>query len=193
MRYQEIGNSNRILLTSADVAEMLTIKPQSAVVLCNRYVKSGLMIRMKRDLYVLKERWRFFNSAELFLVANRLQVPSYVSCTTALSYYRVTTQVQQAYVESVGVKQNEYDIEGTIFRYFKIKTELFFGFTRQDGIFIASAEKALWDAAYLQSLGRYSLDAAALDLTKISKPALDDIASRFPRQTISLMEKLWRG
>ena len=193
MRYQQIADSKYTFFASADVAERLAIKPQSAVVFCNRYVKSGLMIRMKRDLYVLTEKWRYLKPVDFFLAANRLQVPSYLSLTTALSFYRITTQVQQVYFESIAVKQNQYDIQGTIFRYFKVKKDLYFGFVRQDGIFIATPEKALWDAVYLQSLGRYTLDVAALDLKKIKKATLDDMTSRFPRQAVGLMEKLWKA
>ncbi|MCK9362903.1 MAG: hypothetical protein M0P74_04820 [Syntrophales bacterium] len=193
MRYQQIADSKYTFFASADVAERLAIKPQSAVVLCNRYVKSGLMIRMKRDLYVLTEKWRYLKPVDFFLAANRLQVPSYLSLTTALSFYRITTQVQQAYFELIALKQNQYDIQGTIFRYFKIKKDLYFGFVRQDGIFIATPEKALWDAVYLQSLGRYALDVAALDLNKIKKAILDDMASSFPEQAVGLMEKLWKA
>lgn len=192
MRYPQIVNSDRLFFTSSDVAESLGIRQESAVVLCNRYVKAGLMIRMKRDLYILKERWRYLKPAEILLIANRLQIPSCLSLTTALSFHRATTQIQPLYVESVAAKQGEYDVQGTLFRYFKIKQELFFGFDRRDGLFVASAEKALWDAVYLQSLGRYSLDAAALDLTKINKDDLDGMSFRFPDRTVRLMEKLWK-
>lgn len=192
MRYQQIADSKHTFFASADVAERLAVKPQSAVVLCNRYVKSGLMIRMKRDLYVLTEKWLHLQAADFYHAANRMQVPSYVSLTTALSFHRVTTQVHQAWLESIAVKQNLYDVQGTVFRYFKVKKSLYFGFVRQDGIFIATPEKALWDAVYLQSLGRYALDAAALDLNKIKKSILDDMAPSFPERAVELMEKLWK-
>lgn len=193
MRYQELVDSGNTFITSADVAARLGIKPQSAVVFCNRYVKSRLLIRLKRDLYVLAEKWRNFNSSDFFAVANRLQVPSYLSLTTALAFYQITTQVQQNYFEAIALKQNEYDIEGAVFRYFKIQQNLYFGFARKDGVFVASPEKSLWDAVYLQSLGRYNLDAAALDLKRIDKPALDGMASRFPKRAVALMEKLWKA
>jgi hypothetical protein len=147
---------------------------------------------MKRDLYVLTEKWRHLQAADFYRAANRMQVPSYVSLTTALSFHRATTQVQQAWLESIAVKQNLYDVQGTAFRYFKVKKSLYFGFVRQDGFFMATPEKALWDAVYLQSLGRYALDAAALDLNKIKKAILDDMAPSFPERAVELMEKLWK-
>ena len=193
MKYAEILDIKKPFFASADVAERLKIKPQSAVVLCNRYVKMNLLIRLKRDLYMLAVKWPYLNSSDFFLIANRLQVPSYLSLTTALSFYQVTTQAQQAYFESISLKQNEYNVQGTIFRYFKVKRDLYFGLVRREGIFIAAPEKALWDAVYLQSLGRYSLDVAALDLKKVNKVTVESLAGRFPERTRICMEKLWKA
>ena len=105
----------------------------------------------------------------------------------------MTTQAQQAYFESISLKQNEYNVQGTIFRYFKVKRDLYFGLVRREGIFIAAPEKALWDAVYLQSLGRYSLDVAALDLKKVNKATVESMAGRFPERTRICMEKLWKA
>ncbi|MEW6328221.1 MAG: type IV toxin-antitoxin system AbiEi family antitoxin domain-containing protein [Thermodesulfobacteriota bacterium] len=193
MKYAELLDIKKTFFSSADVAESLEIKPQSAVVLCNRYVKSGLLIRLKRDLYMFAAKWPYLNSADFFRIANRLQVPSYLSLTTALSFYEMTTQVQQAYFESISLKQNEYNVQGVIFRYFKVKPVLYFGFVRREGIFIATPEKALWDAVYLQSLGRYSLDVAALDLKKINKATVEGLAERFPERARRYMENLWKA
>ncbi|MBU2621842.1 MAG: hypothetical protein KKD92_05945 [Proteobacteria bacterium] len=192
MKYAELVDIKKAFFTSADVAESLKIKPQSAVVLCNRYVKANLLIRLKRDLYIPAAKWHYLNSADFFLIAGRLQVPSYLSLTTALSFYQMTTQVQQAYFESISLKQNEYNVRGTIFRYFKVKHDLYFGLVRKEGIFIATPEKALWDAVYLQSLGRYSLDVAALDLKKINKAILESLSPRFPGKARKYMENLWK-
>jgi predicted transcriptional regulator of viral defense system len=41
--------------TSQDVAEIVGIKHASAAVLSTRYVKKGLFIRLKKDLYVIKD------------------------------------------------------------------------------------------------------------------------------------------
>lgn len=193
MKYAELLEIKKTIFTSADVAEALGIKPQSASVLCNRYVKSGLLIRLKRDLYTFAERWASLGTQDFFLISNRLQVPSYISLTTALSYYGLTTQVQQAYFESISFKQNLYSVKGVSFRYFKIKPNLYFGFLRKDGLFLAAPEKALLDALYLQSFGRYNLDMAALELDKIDKSIVYDLGVHFPEKAKKLVEKLWRG
>jgi hypothetical protein len=76
---------------------------------------------MKKNLYLRREVWNAAGKEEKFLLANLGQVPSYVSLTTALDYYEITTQVTRDYFESVAVKRtNEILLNGTVFRYTKI-------------------------------------------------------------------------
>ena len=97
MKYSELKSlETRLYFTSQHVADVLGIKPSSAIVLCTRYVKKGLFIRLKKDFYVMKERWQRNSSSEFFQIANILQVPSYISLMTALSFYEITTQVQSS-------------------------------------------------------------------------------------------------
>ena len=61
------------------------------------------------------------NSQEdFFKISNILQVPSYISLMTALSYYEITTQVQREVIESVCVKRTlKKTIENTEFNFSK--------------------------------------------------------------------------
>ena len=79
------------------MADILGIKPTSAIVLCARYVRKGLFLRLKKDLYVLKEKWHESSSSDYYRISNILQVPSYISLMTALSFYEVNTQVQRGF------------------------------------------------------------------------------------------------
>jgi predicted transcriptional regulator of viral defense system len=140
----------RLYFTSQDVADVLGIKPSSATVLCARYVKKGLFIRLKKDFYVMKERWQRNSPSEFFQIANILQVPSYVSLMTALSFYEVTTQIRRKFFESVCIKRTaKYEIDGSLFNFYKLKRELYFDFIKQGDFFIATKEKALLDAIIL--------------------------------------------
>jgi len=57
VKYLELRSlESRLYFTSQDVADILGIKPFSANVICSRYVKKGLLIRLKKDFYVMKER-----------------------------------------------------------------------------------------------------------------------------------------
>ncbi len=163
------------------LARTLDLPLPSAKVLASRYVKAGVLIRVKRDLYVLAEQWPYFSLQDQFRLANLIQSPSYISLLTALAYYEISTQIQQEFIESVALKRTrQFNVNGTIFNYTKIKDELYFGFDRKQGIFIAEPEKALLDALYLMSLKRYTLDMAAIDFSKIDRDKLRSLLPKFP-------------
>jgi len=149
-----------------DIARVLNISPNSAKVAASRYVKAGILL---------------------------IQVPSYISLMTALGYYEITTQLQQDYIESVGVRRTkDITIEKTVFRYTKIKPELYSGFKRMRGFFIAEPEKAFVDALYLQSLGRRSIDTSSLDVDKLDWPMVLQISKSFPKSTRRLVKRYER-
>lgn len=182
------------LFTLSDLADAMGIQRSSAKVFCSRYVAQGLLIRLKKNLYMRSEDWGRLQTTDLFGIANRLQVPSYISLTSALSYHEVTTQVQPGYLESITQKRTvQYEVEGIVFSYTRVQQTLYFGFEKVDGIFMASPEKALLDAMYLQSLGRYSLDMAALDMGKIRRDEWARLKKAFPNYIGKGIKDLWKA
>jgi hypothetical protein len=132
-------------------------------------------------VYARKETLPNLRPTDLFSIANFLQVPSYISLTTALAYYGITTQLQRDFIESICIKRTvAFDRGALHFRYTRIKPELYSGFTKKEGAFVALPEKALLDASYLASLGRYNLDTSALDLGKLDKNRLFEMARPLP-------------
>jgi predicted transcriptional regulator of viral defense system len=79
--------SNKLFFSVDDVVHAAGIKNESAQVLCSRYVKNGIFLRLKKDFYVLARNWPHYNREDYFKIANYMQVPSYVSCVTALSFF----------------------------------------------------------------------------------------------------------
>jgi len=189
MAYQALFTIDKPYFTTEDVAQVLGISAASAAVLCSRYVKQGLLVRLKRGVYTRKETLPNLRGTDLFSIANFLQIPSYVSLTTALAYYGITTQLQRDFVESISIKRTvAFDSGGLHFRYTRIKPELYTGFTKDRGAFVALPEKAFLDASYLASLGRYTLDTSALDLEKLDKKRLVEMARPFPA---TLLKKIY--
>ncbi len=181
MKYNDIKKINKLYFTYQDVAKILFTTEDSARVLCTRYVKQKYLIRLKRNLYTFKERWDNITPNQRLETANILQVPSYISLMTALSFYECTTQVQQKFIESVSLYRTfTKDIEGFIFNYSKIKKDLYFGFDKKNNIFIASPEKAFIDSLYLNYLGKYNLDLSSLNLEKIDIKSCENILKRYP-------------
>ncbi len=181
MKYNDIKKIDELYFTYQDVAKILSISEDSARVLCARYVKQKYLIRLKRNFYILKERWDSITPNQRFELANILQVPSYISLVTALSFYEYTTQVQQKFIESISLYRTfTKDIEGVVFNYSKIKNDFYFNFSKKNNIFIASPEKALIDSLYLSYLGKYNLDLSSLNLEKIDRKNCENILKRYP-------------
>jgi predicted transcriptional regulator of viral defense system len=190
MKTSELNAINRLYFGCDDIARTLAISQASARVSATRYVRLGLLVRLKRNTYVLRERWQTASREERFVLANLGQAPSYISLMSALDYYEITTQLQRGLIESVAVKRTkEYSLNGSIFRYTKISRTLYFGFIRQQEFFIATPEKAFLDALYLMSLGRYALDLAAIDLGKLNRKELRQMSRNYPPQTRKILKK----
>ena len=145
---------------------------------------------MKKNVYVRREVWNAARREEKFLLANLGQVPSYISLMTALEYYEVTTQMLRHFFESVAIKRTkEINVNGAIFRYTKIASDLYFGFKKEQDFFIATPEKALLDAFYLMSYGRYALDISALDTAKFDGDEVKRLSTAFPLKTRNMLKK----
>jgi len=185
--------SPKLYFSSSHLANILQIKPESAKVLAFRYTKSGLFVRLKKDFYCLAQNWQNYTIDQYLQLANLMQVPSYISFMTALSYYEVTTQVQRNFYESAAQKRSiSFDIKGTVFAYYKLKKEYYFDFLRQANIFISTKEKAFIDAVYLYSFGKYKIDFASLDLRKIDKRRIKRIIRIYPKKTEKIVRQLCR-
>lgn len=183
--------AEKLYFTSNDVARVLDITPESSRVLCSRYVKRGSFLRLKRDFYVLEQNWQRLTRGEFMKIANILQVPSYVSFASALSFYEVTTQVQQNFFENACLKRSrKIDIGEVVFNFYKLDRRYYFNFVKCNDIFIATKEKAFVDSIYLCSFGKYRLDFTALDFGKLDKSEIKRIAKVFPERTAELAEKL---
>lgn len=190
MRIHELHSITRLYFGYEDIARALKISQESARVSASRYVRLGLLLRLKRNIYMLSERWRAADRAERFALANLGQSPSYISLLSALDYYEITTQIQRGFIESMAIRRTrELSVGDGIFRYAKIKRALYFGFVRQQGFFIAAPEKAFLDAMYLMSFGRYALDLAAIDKGKLDRKEIARMSRRFPLKTREMLAK----
>ena len=189
MRPQELKKIKRLYFGYEDIAKALGISRPSAKVTANRYVRHDLLVRVKKNMYVLKEKWDTAGTEEKFIIANLAQVPSYISLMTALDYHEITTQVQRDLFESVAVKRTkEISVDRTVFQYTRINADLYFGFVKQKGFFMATPEKAFLDAIYLMSLGRYDLDLASMDIDKLDRVQLKGMVRKFPLKTQKVLE-----
>ena len=191
MRATELNNINKLILSIDDIAKELSITKESAKVTANRYVKNGSLLRIKKNFYITNVKFEKLNEKEQFQLANVIQVPSYVSLTSALSYYNISTQQLQEVIESITVKKtNSVKVKETNYRFILVKKNFYTGFTLENDIFIALPEKALADAVYLSSLSKYNCDFNALDFSKINKSEITKYIKKTNKKTINFWDAI---
>jgi predicted transcriptional regulator of viral defense system len=190
MKILKLNKIKKLYFGYEEISRALGITLQSARVSANRYVNQGVLVKIKRNIYILKEQWKVLEREEKFTLANLVQVPSYISLMTALDYYEITTQIQRDFIESVAVKRTkETRVENTIFTFTKIQNNLYFGFNKKKDFFIATPEKAFLDSLYLRSLGRYNFDINSIDFSKLKRNEIRKLGKKFPGKTQKLLAK----
>lgn len=190
MRIFDLNKINKLYFGYEEISRVLGISLASARVSACRYTHQGALIRIKRNIYMLKERWNRLARREKFQIANLIQVPSYISLMSAMDYYEITTQLQQDFIESIALKKTkEIEITGNMFNYSKIKQNLYFGFLKEKDFFIATPEKAFLDSLYLMSLGRYNFDMSSIDFSKLNLIDLKKMAIKFSDKMMRMVER----
>ncbi len=191
MRTFDLNNTDKIILNIEEISKLLSINKESAKVTANRYVQGKQLIRLKRNFYITPGKFEKLKEEDYFKLANMLQVPSYISLTTALSYYNVSTQQMQDIIESIALKRTTiFKVKILEFKFFLIKKDLYTDFTLEKQFFIASPEKALADIVYLTSLGKYDCDFEAINFSKLNKQRTNSIIEQTNDKTKSYWENL---
>ena len=129
MKVLELNKIRKPYFGYEEIARVRGIGLASAKVTASRYVRQGLLLRLKKNLYILRETWNAASKEDKFRLANLGQSPSYISLMSALEYYEITTQMQRDFFESVAVKRTkEIQVNDNVFRYSKINVAFYFEF-----------------------------------------------------------------
>jgi len=131
----------------------ITEKPQTLKAQLKGWQEKGLIIKLKRGLYILNERDRKIHPSRPFL-ANTLYSPSYVSTTYAFGYYNLIPEKVEDITSITTKKTAKFTNPFGTFIFQHIKTDLFFGFKEVEDengfpVLIAEPEKAMLDFIYL--------------------------------------------
>ncbi len=130
-----------------------------------RWVKKGLLIRLRQGLYTFPEYKSKSNFAYFF--ANSMYKPSYISLHTALSFYGIIPEAVVQITSVTSLKTAMFKNEFGDYSYKKIQNKLMFGYELKpiEGgreIKFAKAERALLDLLYLYSF--YNTEQDIVDL-----------------------------
>lgn len=119
----------------------------------SRWQKDGFLIKIKQGFYTFTDQK--IDDYFLFLIANKIYEPSYISLEKALKYYGLIPE-EIFQITSVSTKKtNIFNNSIGSFSYRHIKESLFWGYhfisNSNQKVLIADAEKAILDYIYLHS------------------------------------------
>ncbi len=149
MRYQELKEKLKdfVIFTLNDIRKTY---PDFHRRRLNEWQDKGYIKKLRRGYYMFSDL--SLNEETLFLIANRLYVPSYVSFETALSHYGLIPEGVYSLTSVSTKKTSDFKTPIARFLYRKIKPSLFFGYQLEkhkgQGYKIAEMEKALLDYVY---------------------------------------------
>jgi len=171
--------------TVKDLERVLNMPIDSLRGQLTRWCKKGVIIRISKGIYA-----PYGTEINITKVANQMYYPSYLSFESVLSKYGILSQVPYTLTfatpkRTKKVILNEIEVEFT-----KLSDKYFFGYVFENGINIASPEKALVDCLYLVSKGKRVLNIDELYLKNIDKEKLIKISKVFPKNTRELVENV---
>lgn len=162
MNYQEFKKKIKDLpLFSSSLLGAFPGNPLTLRNELNIWQKKGLVIKLRRGLYVLNREDRRIEPSRAF-IASQLFAPSYISTQYALSYYGLIPERVADLTSVTTRKTAAFKNQFGIFIYQHLKTSCFCGFEEKKdengfSYFIAEPEKALVDFFYL-NLADFTVD-----------------------------------
>lgn len=182
---KELQNLNRDFFTIVDLEKITELARPSLRVALSRFVKQGVLVRLKQGIYALAN-----SPLKIEKIANQLYYPSYLSFESALSYYGILSQIPYTQTFATTKLSKRFNLKETEVEFRQLKKDLFFGYILKDNIYIAQPEKALLDQLYMMSIGKATLSVKELDLRIIKRSILKEYTKRFPSGTQKLVLKI---
>ncbi len=150
MKYIEVKDrlNNFFVFNLSDIKK---VDPKFYRQRLNDWQEKGYIKKLRRGHYIFADIE--ITEEVMFLIANRLYSPSYVSLEMALNYYGLIPEGVYS-VTSVSTKKTKsFETPVTSFSYRNVKPELFFGYrlskVGERNYKIAEIEKAVLDYLYL--------------------------------------------
>lgn len=150
MRYLDFrSNFNKFIVFSLN--DIKKIEPNFHRPQLNLWQEKGYIKKLRRGFYMFSDT--AINEETLFVMANRLYRPSYVSLESALSYYGLIPEGVYSITSVSTKKTTAFNSPVANFTYKRIKADLHFGYHLEKNggqtYKIADMEKAVLDYLYL--------------------------------------------
>jgi len=183
-------HSQKKLFSRSDLTQLVDEPIDSIAVQLTRLVQNNILSHVARGWYANP-----FHPPTTEEIAMVLRNPSYLSLEYALSHHGILSQ--RAYTLTLVTTQKRYLYERkeAVYEYHQIKKALFWGYTEEDNIFVATPEKALIDLVYLRMVhGDLSMDrfGSLLDdmyLEDLDTEKITEYSQRFGGKTKEIIQR----
>lgn len=182
---QKLKGLNKAYFTVTDLEKVVGLSRDSLYVLLNRLVKNGVLVRLKRGIYTPA-----FQGLGLEKVANELYYPSYLSFESALSRYGILSQIPYVLTLATPKTTKRMVLAGNEVEYRQLKDSYFFGYTLENGSYVAEPEKAILDQLYMISRGKATSETGEWSVVGLDKTKFLKYAERFPEGVQTAAKKL---
>ncbi len=178
------------VFTPQEFQGVFKVPRQTALTFIARNLKSGLFMKLRNNFYQLQD-----STPSLYLIANRLYQPSYISLAKALSHYNIIPETIYGITSVTTKPTREFETPRAIFIYSRIKQQAFTGYraARLEGVVVlmADPEKALADYLYFVDLKKSFLN-DRLELRNINRKKLINYIKLFKRPSmLKLIDKIY--
>lgn len=184
---QFLDELDKPYLNLADLEKILGIARPSLYVVIHRLVKQGVLVRLRRGVYR-----GMLGTADAAKIANALYHPSYLSFESALARDGILSQIPYTLTFATTKRSKRMRVGTTAIEFRQLNATLFFGYTLEQGLYVAEPEKALLDELYLVARGKAMPDLDALNLATLSRSKFLKYAARFPEYTQTKAQDLAR-
>ena len=199
MRFEEFLKQVRGLpVIEAEILLAGVTNPALIKVQLSRWCKSGKLIKLKNNIYLLAENFRKVDIYEPHIAAV-LKKPSYISLEKAFEYHGLIPEAVPVYTCITTKRPGEIITPVGRFNYRHVKTGLFWGYdsitVNKQTAFIAGPEKALLDFFYLngpQITEDYLDEMRLQNFHKISLGKLIEFAQKFENSGVLKTARLIR-
>ncbi|MFH1899523.1 MAG: hypothetical protein ABIJ82_03620 [Patescibacteria group bacterium] len=182
---QELQKYKKDFYTVRDLQNIFNVPVKSLRVQLSRWCKRGVFIRLTKGIYT-----PYNTDIKVDKVANQIYYPSYLSFESALSYYGILSQIPYTLTFATQKKSKKLVLKDTQIEYTQLANRLFFGYILENGIYLATPEKALMDTIYLVSKGNRTLNIDELYLKNIDKEKFKEISLKFPKNTKDMATRI---
>lgn len=185
---QEYAPQLNGVLTQADLKTLFSGQSEAALYKkLTSFINEKVLLKVRRGVYALP-------SAALETISSRICPSAYLSMGTVLAGALVIGSIPARRIQAVrvGWPRTYTCAQGTI-EHLSVKPELYFGFEPQNGVLMATPEKAFLDMCYFMLKGRtFSFDPVEdVSLERLDLGRVRDYLEAYDQRFRSWLVKTW--